>query len=173
MDPLQMIKRLEAGAPAIEGLVRFIDREAALWRPAPEKWSILEVVNHLYDEEREDFRTRLSLTLEDPAAPWPPIDPTGWPASRDYRSRELHASLDAFLEERRASLSWLAGLRLDEARWENAHVHPAGFTVRAGDLLGCWVAHDYLHIRQIARIHYQFTADAARPFNLDYAGPPA
>jgi hypothetical protein len=171
MNPHALIARLEVNAPVIEGLLRFADTEASRWKPSPEKWSILEVVNHLYDEERDDFRTRLRLTLEEPETAWPGIDPRGWPLSRDYMSRELQSSIDAWVSERRASLAWLAGLR--EPRWENHHDHPGGFRLTAGDLLGSWVAHDYLHIRQIARIHHQLTAEAARPFSLEYAGPVA
>lgn len=28
--------------------------------PAPEKWCLLEIVFHLYDEEREEFRARVN-----------------------------------------------------------------------------------------------------------------
>ena len=64
------------------GLVSGLSLEQARWKPSLDKWSILEVVNHLYDEEREDFRQRLSLVLADPMQPWPPIDPRTWVTSR-------------------------------------------------------------------------------------------
>jgi len=53
------------GANIFKGLTKDINTELAIWKPAPDKWSILEVVNHLYDEEREDFRQRLELVLKD------------------------------------------------------------------------------------------------------------
>ena len=47
----------------------------AMWKPAEDEWSILEVVNHLAEEETDDFRVRLGQLLEDPRKAWPPIDP--------------------------------------------------------------------------------------------------
>ena len=61
------------------------------------KWSTLEVVCHLYDEEREDFRQRLDIILHRPEAKWPPIDPVGWVSARKYNERDLAQSLAEFL----------------------------------------------------------------------------
>ena len=58
--------RFSKNRPVFEGLVRGLSLEQARWKPSPDKWSILEVVNHLYDEEREDFRQRIELVLTDP-----------------------------------------------------------------------------------------------------------
>ena len=41
----------------------------------------------------------------------------------------------------------------------------------AGDLLASWLAHDLLHVRQLARLHWQYLTAAAKPFQTDYAGP--
>jgi hypothetical protein len=56
-------------------LFKNISEEQARWKPGADRWSILEVINHLYDEEREDFRKRLALVLDNPDEPWPAIDP--------------------------------------------------------------------------------------------------
>jgi len=78
MLPLETcLTRFSANAEAMAALARNISDAQARWKPAPEEWSVLEVICHLYDEEREDFRTRTRLTLEDPEADWPPIDPVG------------------------------------------------------------------------------------------------
>jgi len=71
MDLNYVIERL-AATPRYSRVDKEINAELAVWKPAPGKWSILEVVNHLYDEEREDFRQRLELVLKDPALAWPP-----------------------------------------------------------------------------------------------------
>lgn len=74
---------------------------------SPDKWSILEVINHLHDEEREDFRQRLDLVLANPEQTWPRIDPQTWVTSRGYNERDLSSSLNNFFTERENSLSWL------------------------------------------------------------------
>jgi hypothetical protein len=160
--------RLTSNAETISALARSVTAEQARWKPSPTAWSVLEVVCHLYDEEREDFRQRVDYTLHRPAEEWPPIDPQGWVTARGYNQRELAAMLDSFLGERQASLQWLRGL--DTANWSTARQHPAGGQVTAADMLDAWVAHDHLHIRQLNELHWQYLALHVSPFSLDYAG---
>ena len=154
-------------ASVIEHLARGVSDEQARWKPSPEKWSLLEVVNHLCDEERDDFRFRLDATLHRPGEPWPPIDPQGWARERRYNERELGESLKRFLAERSKSVEWLK--RLTEPRFDNKYDHPQG-RIRAGDLLASWVAHDFLHVRQMARLHWEYLNTTSAPYKTIYAG---
>jgi hypothetical protein len=162
------LTRLSANADAVAALARGISDAQARWKPAPEEWSILEVINHLYDEEREDFRTRLDLTLHKAEEAWPPINPVGWVMERGYNGRELGLSLDAFLRERRASIEWLASLQNPD--WNSVHRHRRLGDMTAGDLLAAWVAHDHLHIRQLNQLHWQCLSGDVAPISLNYAG---
>lgn len=160
--------RLAANADAVRALASGLSDGQARWRPSTDAWSIVEVINHLHDEERDDFRTRLDLTLRSPEAPWPPIDPERWARERDYRARELAPSLAAFLGERRASLDWLAGL--ERADWGATHRHPTIGAMRAADVLAAWIAHDHLHLRQLNELQWQHLSVMAAPIALSYAG---
>lgn len=160
--------RLSANALAVQALASGLADDQAHFRPAPGAWSIVEVINHLHDEERDDFRTRLDLTLRTPEAPWPPIDPERWARERDYQGRALAPSLEAFLRERRASIEWLAGLA--GAAWSAVHRHPAIGAMSAADVLAAWLAHDHLHLRQLDELHWQYLAARAAPVALSYAG---
>ncbi len=161
--------RLSKNVETIHSLARGVADEQARWKPAPEEWSILEVINHLYDEEREDFRTRLDLLLHHPDRPWPGIDPQGWAVERRYNDRELKKSLNSFIQERQRSISWLEGLSLPD--WEACYEHPTAGKISAGNLLACWLAHDFLHIRQLTELHWKYLSLLAKPYTLDYAGP--
>ncbi len=161
------LTRLSASAEAIAALARNISDAQARCKPTPEEWSILEVICHLYDEEREDFRTRVDLSLHKPDADWPPINPVGWVTERGYNRREPAASLEAFLGERRKSLEWLRSLQ--NPNWETTHTNPRGL-MRAGDVLAAWVAHDHLHIRQLNELHWQYLSLDVAPVSLEYAG---
>jgi hypothetical protein len=77
--------RLSKSRTVFEGIARDISLEQARWKPSPDKWSILEVINHLHDEEKEDFRQRLGSVLSDPSQPWPSIDPRNWVTGRALR----------------------------------------------------------------------------------------
>ena len=163
------ILRLSTNRQVISGLAKAVSLEQARWKPLPDKWSILEVLNHLYDEEREDFRQRLDLVLTNPDQTWPRIDPQNWVTSRGYQERDLDASLNNFLSERERSLSWLS--QLTAPNWQNRYQHPDGSVITAGDLLASWLAHDYLHIRQLTRLNWQYVGAIADPYQTTYAGP--
>jgi uncharacterized damage-inducible protein DinB len=135
----------------------------------PGRWSLVEILAHLVDEEREDFRARVLSTLEDPEAEWPPIDPEGWVESRDYARRDPAELLGEFETERSESLRRLGAL--GDVDWSAAHEHPKLGRLRAGDLLCAWVAHDRLHAQQILRTRWQWMESASGPFDARYAAP--
>ncbi|MBV7335325.1 DinB family protein [Chloroflexi bacterium TSY] len=164
----QIIERFRHNAGAIRALAIGITDAQARWKPDGESWSILEVINHLYDEERRDFRLRLDLTLHRPEQEWPPIDPGAWVLDEHYNERDLAVSLANFLTEREKSLDWIS--QLDDPDWDSTRKHPAGFTMKAGDLLASWLAHDALHLRQLAELHHQYVAFSLNPYNTAYAG---
>jgi hypothetical protein len=160
---------LAANALSLESLIRPVSREQARWRADGKGWAIVEVVRHLLDEERDDFRKRIRLTLESPADPWPPIDPEGWARDRNYLESELIPTLEEFLEERRQSVAWLATLGAVDWNRSTQFSWPGG-PMRAGDLLASWVAHDFLHARQLLRLHFRYRAHQCNPFGTAYAG---
>ena len=162
------IERFSSNCGVFENLLTNVSTEQARWKPTPDKWSMLEVVNHLFDEEREDFRQRLEIVLRDPMEQWPPIDPRGWVTARGYNDREIDVSLNNFLTERKKSLVWLR--QLAEPHWDNSNQGPNG-VLRAGDLLASWLAHDFLHIRQLARLHWQYAGAISDPYETTYGGP--
>ena len=161
------INQMAAQAGIIHSLTLGITTDQARWKPNPQSWSILEVVNHLYDEERYDFRVRLDIILHHPAQPWPPINPAGWVTERLYNQRDLAESVDDFLKERQQSLAWLRGLA--EPDWQASVTAPFG-QLAAGDMFSAWVAHDLLHMRQLVELRWGCTLQAAQPYQLNYAG---
>ena len=168
MKPEELIAALRCSGAALAASFADVSELELRWKPSPDKWSLLEILCHVCDEERDDFRHRLALTLEDPDQDWPPIDPEGWVAQRNYNRAEPHVMLAMFKEERMASLNWLSGLTVDD--WSLAHEHPLG-SLAAGDLLSAWVAHDLLHTRQAAWTRLQWLREAAEPFTPRYAMP--
>ena len=160
--------RLAATARAIDVATRWLSDDEARWRSEPSQWSAKEVIHHLYDEDREDFQTRIELTLRAPDAAWPPIDPPRWVVERAYNEQAWPALIDRFLAQRAAHVDWLRGLRAPD--WERTHTHPTAGPLRAGDLLASWIAHDVLHLRQLARIHFRRGEQLVAPYSNRYAG---
>ncbi len=168
MNPRRLILSLERFGSALPGVVAGLPEDDARWRPHGGGWSILEIVTHMADEEVDDFRTRLQITLEGTSAPWPPIDPERWAIARGYNEGDLDKVLARFAAERTASVAWLESL--NNADWSLHHDHPKLGPIHAGDLLVAWTAHDALHLRQIAKRLYQLTQRDGGDYSPDYAG---
>jgi hypothetical protein len=167
MDPKQLARNLASNAERVCSLVEGMTEEAARWKPDPQSWSILEVINHLLDEERFDFRVRLDIILHRPNEPLPPIDPQGWVSARRYNENDLNETLKSYLAERQASLTWLAGL--GDADWQASITNQWG-NITAGNMLAAWATHDILHMRQLVELHYALMVEAVKPYDGIYAG---
>jgi hypothetical protein len=143
------------------------DRSEYLWKHAENEWCLLEIVCHLYDEEREDFRQRVRQTLENPGSPPPPIDPENWVHQRKYIEKDYQEMLDSFLLERSKSIEWLKGLQ--NPQWDNNYRHPELGALSAKYFLTNWLAHDILHFRQIITLQYQYLQQSTE-VDLIYSG---
>ena len=163
----RLATRMAANASRMQSLAESGSTEHTFWRSDPDSWSILEVVSHLLDEEREDFRVRLDIILHRPDQPWPPIDPAGWVTERRYNEREMGDSLSGFLRAREESLAWVESLSSPD--WEAACEAPFG-RMTAGDMFASWVAHDLLHTRQLVELHWAYVGLLVDPYRVDYAG---
>ena len=168
MDHSAIVAQLGVNVGVFTHLFQNLSEDQARWKPDEDRWSMLEVICHLYDEEREDFRQRLQLTLDNPEQKWPPIDPEGWVLDRSYNQRDLDQSLNNFFKEREKSLQWLD--HLQSPAWQSTHQHPQMGPLSAELILANWLAHDYFHIRQAADIHFTYLTRAVRPISLSYSG---
>lgn len=151
----------------IRGLTNGIDQEQSQVRPEADSWSMLEVVCHIYDEEREDFRKHLDTILHHPDGDWPPFDPQGWVTERKYNEQNFEEMKEKFIAERQKSLEWLRGLA--NANWEAAVEKDWG-TMKAGNMFASWVAHDNLHIRQLVELRRNHIERITQPYDIQYAG---
>jgi hypothetical protein len=166
-SPQEIIQKLARNRAVFEALLAGQPTDLQTWKDQPDRWSLLEIVCHLFDEEREDFRQRTRLILQDPTQPLPPIDPTGWVEKRAYAKEDYSERVQAFLNERTASIVWLS--ELNKPVWDNCYQHPHFGPMTATLYLHNWLAHDYLHMRQITRLQFDYLA-AHSPESLDYAG---
>ncbi len=167
MNPDDIIELLDENQRSFKALLKNTSEELIHWKPARDKWNLLEIVCHLYDEEREDFRVRVRSVLEDPNKPLPQFDPLRWVTEHEYNKQEYLHKLLSFLTEREKSVEWLRSLEAPE--WGNTYQHPKLGPMSAALFLNNWLAHDYLHIRQINKNKYLFLKAHVKT-SLDYAG---
>ena len=163
----EAIHQMSVNAEALRVLLQSISAEQAAWKPDPQTWSFAEVAGHLYVEELGDFRCHLREVLHNPPLAWGALQPG--PVA--FRGFDL--DLGGFLTERQSSIAWLSSL--PAVAWDaaiTASFGPASerVTFTAGDLLAAWVAHDFLHIRQVNELHFAWNAHRAAPYGVRYAG---
>ena len=81
--------------------------------------------------------------------------------------QDYEKMLESFLNERENTIEWLRTLK--DAQWQNYAVHPVHGNLTAEMFLINWPAHDYLHIRQITRLKYDYLKNLTGD-SLQYAG---
>ena len=137
--PFQLERRLRNLAP--EELVR---------RPAPEKWSIAEIVAHLADAELAmGWRLRNMLANPGVALTW--WDEAAWAERLGYAQQEASLSVGAFRALRESNLRLLGSV--PRARWVECYgVHEVRGRQTVEEFIRLEAAHDLNHLRQIDRI---------------------
>jgi len=75
--------------------------------------------------------------------------------------------VNKFLQERSYSIEWLNSL--PDPAWSNSYNHPELGTLTAEHFLTNWLAHDFLHFRQIIKLMYQHL-DNSSEIDLAFAG---
>lgn len=167
MNYSHVINELSRNKEVFKRFLSSIEEETFLWRPEAQKWCLLEIICHLRDEEVEDFRTRLKYVLETPGRAFPTFNPTQWVEERKYVEQNFETVLTAFLIEREKSITWLESLSIPD--WDNFYDHPKLGPMSAKMILSNWLAHDYLHIRQILKLKFEYLKFISGE-NLSYAG---
>lgn len=158
---------LERNGVVFETLLHDLPEKMVRWRPALGKWNLLDIVCHLLDEEREDFRVRVASVLQDPNSSLPSIDPQGWVTERNYQDQDFESTLDSLIEEREKSVDRLRSLK--NPHWDNVYDHPKMGGMSAQLFLENWLAHDHLHMRQIIGVKFAYLKEfGSEPLN--YAG---
>lgn len=161
-------KALAGLPPLLDAMLANLDDAMVRTRPAADEWAPIEILCHLRDEETEDFGARLRAVL-DGHREFSPIDPEGWVEARRYREAGLGEVLGDLRERRGASLALLASITPE--RLSNALPHRSLGQLSGLDLVVAWVAHDHLHVAQLAATLARLWATRWAPLKAEYAGP--
>ena len=117
-------------------------------RPAPERWSALEVLGHLRDADRDVYLPRLDVMLTSTAPPVPDIDLCGRDRVASYGDEHARDLLEDWRSLRRRLVSRLAPLGRQD--WSRIGVHSRRGSFPLGDMVRGWAEHDLSHRRQLA-----------------------
>jgi DinB superfamily len=130
-------------------LVAGVADEKLVRRPAPGKWSSVEILAHLAEDELSSS-WRYRQMVEHPGVTLAGFDQDEWARRGDYRSWKAGEALEMFRLLREANLRFLAGLSAEE--WERAGNHAERGRLTVRELARHMAAHDVNHILQIERM---------------------
>ncbi len=145
-DPL----RLQQAAPKkLAQLLKGKTKTKLMRKPAPDKWSIAEIVAHLADAEIA-IAWRLRQILSNNAVPIQAYDQDAWAKTFNYARRDPRQSLAHYTSLREANLVLLKSA--PRKLWENYGIHQERGNESVNHAVRMVAGHDVNHLRQIEAI---------------------
>jgi DinB family protein len=138
-----------ATADTLDRLVNGLSTVELRMRPAPDKWSVSEIIAHLADGEIVGA-FRLRFILGSPGAPVVTYDQDKWVTSGHYDKRDPQKSVELFRVLREANLSLLESLQPEQ--WKRYGMHSERGQESIEHMVRMFAGHDINHLRQIENI---------------------
>ncbi len=145
---LPCLDLLEATPAILRGLMADVSDEDARWTPAPDRFSMAEVLAHLWHSEGHCYRARVDRFL---AEELPDLEPDDAQMYLElYEGRDPEADFGQFQEQRKANVELLR--RLPAEAGSRKAMHLAAGEITLSQMLHEWALHDLGHVRQIAEL---------------------
>ncbi len=149
MEGKQPLVVQAATAKKLERLIKGVPTSKLRKRPAPDKWSVSEILAHLADAEIVGgFRMRLILGA--PGTPIAAFDQDSWVTSGHYEKRDPRKSIEQFRVVREANLALLKSLTPEQWKHYGMHAERGQETIERVVLM--FAGHDLNHLQQIEKI---------------------
>lgn len=145
-----IIALLTAAPASIASLIEQIPAAEWAQRPAPDEWSLVEVLCHLRDTEAEINQSRLSRLMTETEPFLGAYSTTEWSEERDYIHQDGRAAFRDYLAARLLTLGTLQGLA--EEDWGRKARHSIFGPTNLTEMVAFMATHDRLHIQQIWKL---------------------
>ena len=161
------LDQLAATPEILRILMANVSDDIAVLKPAPDRWSIAEVLEHLSHVEGHVFRARLAQILAQDGLDVEPYDEKVLDAQGAYSGNDPEESFAHWEEQREEAVALIRSL--DATKLTRAGVHPTLGRFTVENLLNAWVCHDLGHVRQIAElVRAQTYVRNTGPFQAHY-----
>jgi hypothetical protein len=142
---------LERTPAVLRALLSGLDDEWIMNNEGPETFSPFDVMGHLINGEKTDWRPRIIMILEyGEAKTFVRFD--RFAQYEESKGKTLAQLLDEFDSLRKENMQWFRSLTISEADLEKKGSHPVLGQVTLRNLLATWVIHDLTHIAQVTRV---------------------
>jgi hypothetical protein len=162
---LPCLDLLEATPGILRGLMSELTDDDARWKPAPDRFSVAEVLAHLSHSEGHCYRMRVDRFL---AETRPTFEPDDAQMYLDlYRDTDPEDAVDHFEEQRETNVEYLRDL--PSAAGDRVALHREAGQITLNQMLHEWALHDLGHIRQIAElVRARKYLEGAGPLGTNY-----
>jgi len=145
---LPCLDLLEATPTILRGLMAELDDEDVRWKPAPDRFSVGEVLAHLSHSEGYCYRARLDRFMSEENPEFEPDD-AQFHLER-YAKADPEDEFAHFEEQRETNVEFLRDLPPGAGARRAAHKAAGPITLE--QMLHEWAMHDLGHIRQVAEL---------------------
>jgi hypothetical protein len=147
-NSLPCLDLLTATPDILRGLVCELLNEDSEWKPAPDRFSVAEVLAHLSHSEGHCYRLRVDRIMTEDI---PQLEPDDAQMYLDlYRGRDAEDEFARFEEQREKNVEYLRGLPAGSG--SRLALHQEAGRITLAQMLHEWALHDLGHIRQIAEL---------------------
>jgi hypothetical protein len=146
---LNVLKAGAGTAKKLERLIKGVPVSRLRKRPAPEKWSVAEILAHLADSEMARG-WRMRQILGAPGTPIQAFDQDSWAVAGHYEKRDPRKSVEVFRVLREANLALLKSLTKEQ--WKHHGIHAERGEESIEHIVWMFAGHDINHTKQIERI---------------------
>jgi hypothetical protein len=147
-DGLPCLDLLEATPAILRGLMSELSDEDARWKPAPDRFSVAEVLAHLSHSEGHCYRARVDRFL---AEEMPELEPDDAHMHLElYKNGDPEEDFAHFEDQREMNIELLRSLPADAS--SRKAKHRAAGEITLSQMLHEWALHDLGHVRQIAEL---------------------
>jgi hypothetical protein len=143
------IKLQSASPKKLTRLIKGVSTAKLRKRPAPDKWSVAEILAHLADVEIV-IGWRMRSILGSPGTPVQAYDQNAWVTAGHYEKRDPRKSVELHRVVREANLALVKSLSPDQ--WKHYGQHAERGQESIEHIVRMVAGHDINHIRQIERI---------------------
>jgi hypothetical protein len=130
-------------------LTKRLDRKRLAKRPAPDKWSVAEILAHMADSELA-VAWRLRMILTSDGVPIQAYDQDTWAGTFNYGRRDPNDSLERFRVLRESNVALLQNVPKNLLGNYGMHAERGKETV--SHLINMVAGHDLNHLRQVETI---------------------
>lgn len=142
-------KVFQSTAGKLQRLLKRVPASRLKKQPAPDKWSVAEILGHLAESEIV-FGYRMRMILGSNGTPIQAFDQDKWHANAGYLARNAKMAFELFRIVRESNVALLKSLKKEQWSFYGMHQERGRETIAR--MVGLYAGHDVNHVKQIEGI---------------------